>query len=133
MCENSPPYDPQASGDAEVGVKLWKGAVRQIQVEREAGDRISHPSASPRDDVVGLTGCRRLELDYGGPGWKDAVPPREAEAVPESLFQVRRCMPIQDRARQPLAASGDGRRFHTGISIGIDWVTGQYMACGEIR
>ena len=31
------------------------------------------------------------------------------------------------RAQEPLSASGDGRRFHLGVFIGIDRRKGQYM------
>ena len=47
MHENSPEYDPQANGNAEVGVKLIKGMVRTMRsgLERELGFRVParHP------------------------------------------------------------------------------------------
>ena len=47
MCENSPEYDPQANGSAEVGVRILKGMVRthRSSLERDLGYRVParHP------------------------------------------------------------------------------------------
>ena len=47
MHDNSPEYDPQSNGNAEVGVKLVKGMVRTMRsgLERELGFRVParHP------------------------------------------------------------------------------------------
>ena len=42
MYENSPEYDPQSNGNAEVGVKLVTGMVRTMRsgLERELGFRV---------------------------------------------------------------------------------------------
>ena len=37
----------------------------------------------------------------------------------------------KNRSHEPLSASGDGRRFHVGIFVGIDRRTGQYMLHGD--
>ena len=37
---------------------------------------------------------------------------------------------FKNRAHEPLSATGDGRRWHTGVFIGVDRRTGQYMIHG---
>ena len=60
MSENSPEYDPQAHGNAEVGVKIVKGMLRthRSNLETELGYR------NARHHVVGEAFRHDRELDH---------------------------------------------------------------------
>ena len=130
MAENSPEYDPQANGNAEVGVKLLKGMFRTHRscLEERIGFRIpaKHPIMTWLVRHVGDI----MNWTVKGHDGKTAYERVRGKEFRTRLPGFGELVRYKLRAQEPIPSSGDGRRFHVGPFVGIDRRTGQYMIHG---
>ena len=122
--EHPPPYDSQANGLAEAGVKQVKTKLRTMKLclERRIGKRIPprHPAIAWLVEHVGfLMRCRQRGAD-GKTSYERA---RGRPFNTRLLHFGERCR-YKHRAKEPL---DDDQRFHQGIFLGICRMSGQYM------
>ena len=124
MRENSPEYDPQANGNAEVGVKLVKGMVRTMRsdIERELGFRV--PARHPLIAWLVRHAANALTWVVKSQG-QDSLSPNTWSKPFGTRLQIfgEQCR-CKMRSQEPFSASGDGRRFHVGTYVCVGRRTG---------
>ena len=127
MHENSPEYDPQSNGNAEVGVRLVKGMVRTMRssLERELGFRI--PARHPLISWLVPHASNTLNWMIKGHDGMTAYQRVRGKPFRTRLLTFGEQCRYKVRSHEPLAATGDGKRFHLGTYVGVDRRTGQYM------
>ena len=127
MHENAPEYDPQANGNAEVGVKLVKGMVRTMRpgLERELGFRV--PARHPLITWLLQHAANTLTWVVKGQDGSTAYHRIRGKPFRTRLLTCGEQGRCKMRSQEPFSASGDGRRFHVGTYVGVDRRTGQYM------
>ena len=120
MSENSPEYDPQANGNAEIGVNTVKGMLRthRSNLETELGYRV--PARHPFI-ITWFVRHSSMLLNWTvvGPDGISAYNRVRSKPFETRLLRFEACS-CKIRAQEPLSSSGDGRRWHAGISIGVD-------------
>ena len=125
--EHSPEYDPMANGSAEVGVKLWKGQFRTLKscLESQIGYKIPvrHPLISW---LVRHAACLIMWCSKGHDG-RTAYQRIKGREFKTKLMAFGEFCRFKNRSHEPVANVRDGTRFHSGIFVGIDQRTGQYM------
>ena len=127
MRENSPEYDPQANGNAEIGVKLLKGMVRTMRssLEQDLGFRV--PARHPVVAWLVRHAASTMNWMVKGHDGMTAYQRVRGKPFTTRLLTFGEQVRFKLRAHEPLSATGDGRRTHLGTYIGIDRRTGQYM------
>ena len=127
MAENSPEYDPQSNGSAEVGVKLVKGMVRTMRsgLERELGFRV--PARHPLVSWIVRHAANTLTWTVKGHDGMSAYQRVRGKPFRTKLLTFGEQCRYKVRSHEPLSPSGDGKRFHLGTYVGIDRRTEQYM------
>ena len=127
MYENSPEYDLQANGNAEVGVKLVKGMVSTTRsgLERALGFRVPARHSliawlvrHAANTLTWVVKCQDGRTAY------HRIRGKQFRTRLLTFGEQCRC---KMRSQEPFSASGDGRRFHVGPYVGVDRRTGQYM------
>ena len=129
--EHSPEYDPQANGSAEVGVKLLKGHFRTVRscIESRLGHRIPvrHPLIAwmIRHAASLITWCAK---GHDGQTAYQRVRSRQFKTRLMTFGEVCR---FKVRSQEPTSNHADGRRWHSGVFVGIDRRTSQYMVYSD--
>ena len=125
--EHPPEYDPQANGSAEVGVKLVKGHFRTVKscLESKIGFKIpvQHPLVAwlVRHAACLVTWCSK------GHDGRTAYQRVKTRDFRTRLMAFGDFCRFKNRSHEPVASVSGGSRFHSGIFVGIDQRTGQYM------
>ena len=125
--EHPPEYDPQANGSAEVGVKLLKGHFRTLRscLENRIGFKIPVRHAlitwMVRHAANLVTWCSK---GHDGRTAYQRVKGRDFRTRLMDLGEFSR---YKNRAQESFANVSNGSRFHSGVFVGIDSRTGQYM------
>ena len=127
MEEHPPEYDPQANGSAEVGVKLVKGQFRTMRscLESDLGFRIpvQHPL------IAWLVRHAAATVTWSAKGHDGMTAYQRVRSKPFStrLLGFGELCRFKNRSQEPMANIADGRRVHSGVFLGVDRRTGQYM------
>ena len=122
-----PEYDPQANGSAEVGVKLLKGHFRTVRscIESRFGHRIPvhHPLIAwmIRHAASLITWCAK------GQDGQTAYQRVRSRQFKTRLMTFGEVCRFKVRSQEPTSTHPDGRRWHSGVFVGTDRRTGQYM------
>ena len=122
--EHSPPYDSQANGAVESAVKQIKGRLRTMKLclERRIGKRVP-----PKHPIVAwlVDHCAAL-LRFRMRGSDGKTPYERIRLRPYNgrLMCFAEKIRYKHRAKEPIE---DDHRFHQGIFLGIDQLTGQYV------
>ena len=122
--EGSVPYDPQSNGAAESAVRVFKGMLRtlQLSLERELKARIpvGHPVMTWLVRHAAHNRTLRLRGEDGQTGYQRA---RGAPCNTRTVSFGEMCR-FKTRAQE---AAGSAWRWTTGIWLGRDHKTGQYI------
>ena len=125
--EHPPEYDPQSNGSAEVGVKLVKGHLRTMRscLEAQIGFRVPvrHPLIAWMVRRVANLICWYAKGNDGRTAYQ-RVKGRDFRT---RLMQFGEFCRFKNRAQELIARASGGTRFHSGVFVGIDQRTGQYM------
>ena len=122
--EHPPEYDPQSNGSAEVGVKLVKGLFRTLRsdLESKIGHRVPvrHPLISwmIRHAADLVTWCSK------GHDGRTAHQRLRGRDFKTRLLGFGELCRFKNRSHEQSAGNSV---WHTGIFVGIDQRTGQYM------
>ena len=122
--EHPPEYDPQSNGSAEVGVRLVKGVLRTLRscLESKIGHRVPvrHPLTSwmVRHAADLVTWCSK------GHDGRTAYQRLRGRDFKTRLLGFGELCRFKNRSHEQ---AGDGNIWHSGIFVGIDQRTGQYM------
>ena len=127
MAENSPEYDPQSNGSAEVGVKLVEGMVRTMRSGLERELRFRVPARHPLVSWIVRHAANTLTWAVKGHDGMSAYQWVRGKPFRTRLLTFGEQCRYKVRSHEPLSPSGDGKRFHLGTYVGIDRRTGQYM------
>ena len=127
IAENSPEYDSQANGSAEVGVKLVKAMVRTMHSElgRELGFRV--PVRHPLISWLVRHAANTLTWTVKGHDGVTAYQRVRGKPFRTRLMTFGEQCRFKLRSHEPISSSGDGRSFHVGTYVGVDRRMGQYM------
>ena len=111
MSENSPEYDPQATGNAEVGVNIIKGMIRTFRtgLEDELGYRV--PARHTLMAWLVRHAADVVNWSMRGPGRLTAYQRARPKPFGTRLLRFGEMCSYKVRAHEPLP-SGDGRRWH---------------------
>ena len=127
MTENSPEYDPQANGNAEAGVRIWKGQFRTLRsdLEEVIGYRI--PARHPVMAWLVRHAADVLNWSAKAPDGKTPYHKVRGKPFQTRILRFGEVCQFKTRAHEPISAVGDGKKWHSGVFVGIDKRTGQYM------
>ena len=131
MSEHPPAYDPQSNGNAEVGVKKWKGMFKtqRSSLEEKIGAKI--PARHPFTAWITKWSGDVQNWQLKGPDGLTPYQRVRGKAFRTRLAALGESVQYKLRSHEPLSNSPDGRRWHVGLFLGIDRRTGQYIVHGE--
>ena len=120
MSENSPEYDPQANGSAEVGVQIVKGMMKthRSSLEEELGHRV--PARHPLMAWLVRHAANIATWTVKGPDGKTAYERTRSKPFTTRLLRFGETCSYKLRSQEPLPSAGDGRKWHEGIFVGLD-------------
>ena len=131
MSENSPEYDPQSNGGAEVGVKLWYGMFRTQRSSLEENIGAHIPVKHPITPWLVKWSGDVLNWTVRGEDGQTPYQRVRGKTFTTRLVCFGECVRYKLRSHEPLANSPDGKRTHLGIFLGVDRKTGQYILFGD--
>ena len=119
MSENSPEYDPQANGSAEVGVQIVKGMVRTHRsgLEEELGHRV--PARHPLIAWLVRHAANIVNWTVTGADGKTAYQRARSKPFTTRLLRFGEKCSYKTRAQEPLSPTGDGQGWHQGTFLSI--------------
>ena len=129
--EHSPEYDPQANGSAEVGVKLVKGHMRTLRSDLESRLGYRVPVRHPLMSWLVRHAANLVTWNAKGHDGLTAYQRVRAREFRTRLMTFGELCRFKIRSHEPLSNTLDGKRIHSGVFIGVDRRTGQYMVHSE--
>ena len=129
--EHPPEYDPQSNGSAEIGVKLLKGHLRTLKSCLES--RIGHKIPVQHPVVAWMTRHAANLITWYAKGHDGRTGYQRAKTrdFRTRLMGFGEFCRFKNRSHEPIANVNGGTRFHSGVFLGIDQRTGQYMVYSD--
>ena len=125
--EHSPEYDPQCNGSAEIGVKLLKGHFRTLKSCLEAKIGFKVPVRHPLVAWMIRHSANLITWYARGADGRTGYQRVKTRDFTTRLMGFGEVCRFKNRSQEPISSVNGGSRFHTGIFVGIDQRTGQYM------
>ena len=125
--EGSVPYDPQSNGATETGVRLLKGQVRAMQLCLEKTIGMSIP---PRHAIMAWVVRHAAHVRSIRMRGTDGLTPYQRSRGAKNktaLAHMGEVVRYKGRAQELHGIAGSGWHWSTGIWLGVDHKTNQYI------
>ena len=120
MHENSPEYDSQSNGNAEVGVRLVKGMVRTMRSSFERELVCWIPARHPLVVCLAPHAANTLNWMIKGHDGMTAYQRVRGKPFRTRLLMLGAQCRYKVRSHEPLSDASNGKRFHLRTHVGVD-------------